>query len=1024
AHPPGLHSSNQISEPRSSSSNSSRPGAATGATDRPTSATKNLQQQQPSRRAAAAARGSRAEAFASAAYAQRSPAVPIAELSRPAAARPAAALLRQRRQLGLGRQQQRRSGFRSRGSYSDNESAAGPMLYSGQQQQRRRGLEGVSCRTRVGCFRGRFASLDRAAASAPLALLSSPTSSSSPSAAERRGREIRQLRRELAEAQAGAPAVCRRGAERQRQAPCRHLSAGWAARQPMRALDSRRLSARRQPGGRLNLLDWPVGVPVSGSGNDKRGRRSCLPSSWTSDTVGHSDADWPAARRRRCRLAGDVAAGARRLLRRICRPRVDPPGGLGLGGRLCGRLPPCRLQGLWRQRRFVDFNSDDALPAAWRPLPRPMAAAASAAASLRLVLRDFNSEGSGGGAASSLDALAFATLGCPKRCCSAYICLLAEHRRLVLCGPTGTGKTFLAGGSPVTMARLERRRSDDDEEADVSGAVAEFSGELPNRSCGPSWPRPQSRKPDPKRPSRGVQVLLLDSLQHLGPLAEARSGLAASRFVHHLHRAEGGLRQLQALDDGGIGVDFVGCCAPTIWSQCEACSVVTFADNAWWPKLPSRRPNRPPSRRGGTNLTTGCPGPGSAVNSFLEARGGGPDATVGPGPLLGCPLDPAASRDWFVSLWNHSLAPRLLAASSMTQSSAEDWEDPADWVMSTWPWPELPPGDGELVRLRSQTAAPDPLMTMLMKLREAAAASGRGEEDNLLATTSGVGTNRGGDPVSASDAAIISSGCRSLDTKSSRSSSLFSPSGVLQRAVWIVVVLVRMLQAVQMVLRRRRRRRRRNAFRCRRLRGGCGGGGGSRWISGLCGRQLCQFRCRCCISVDSMVARCPPRLFALLLPLTGSRLLLFPRRCRRCSCQQRRWRRPIWPPAGVVFRPGDVQIHGEHPGKLAVHVFLIAGNAGRGAVECLADAADVQHNADEQAETFGQPASSPENTNRAPLMKISLMALGSQKLKKVTHAANEQQGQASCREQAGYVKVVCGGGCGEGEANCCTVASQ
>uniref|UniRef100_A0A1I8G5F9 Uncharacterized protein n=1 Tax=Macrostomum lignano TaxID=282301 RepID=A0A1I8G5F9_9PLAT len=244
----------------------------------------------------------------------------------------------------------------------------------------------------------------------------------------------------------------------------------------------------------------------------------------------------------------------------------------------------------------------------------------------------------------------------------------------------------------------------------------------------------------------------------------------------------------------------------------------------------------------------------------------------------------------------------------MTQSSAEDWEDPADWVMSTWPWPELPPGDGELVRLRSQTAAPDPLMTMLMKLREAASASGRGEEDNSWYGCfrlcrwycGGGGGGGGGTRFDVDDC------------------------------------------------------------------GGCGGGGGSRWISGLCGRQLCQFRCRCCISVDSMVARCPPRLFALLLPLTGSRLLLFPPLP------------PVQLPAAAVAS--------------ANLAFLLA-------------------------------YSSPENTKQSSADEDQSDGFGIAEAEEGDHAANEQQGQASCREQAGYVKVVCGGGCGEGETNC-TVNSQ
>lgn len=43
-----------------------------------------------------------------------------------------------------------------------------------------------------------------------------------------------------------------------------------------------------------------------------------------------------------------------------------------------------------------------------------------------------------------LDALAFETL-IPKSVVQRYVSLLTEHKRAILCGPGGTGKTYLAG---------------------------------------------------------------------------------------------------------------------------------------------------------------------------------------------------------------------------------------------------------------------------------------------------------------------------------------------------------------------------------------------------------------------------------------------------------------------------------------------------------------------------------------------------------------------------------------------------
>lgn len=44
---------------------------------------------------------------------------------------------------------------------------------------------------------------------------------------------------------------------------------------------------------------------------------------------------------------------------------------------------------------------------------------------------------------NSVDSLAFDTL-IPKSIIHRYVSLLTEHRRIILCGPSGTGKTYLA----------------------------------------------------------------------------------------------------------------------------------------------------------------------------------------------------------------------------------------------------------------------------------------------------------------------------------------------------------------------------------------------------------------------------------------------------------------------------------------------------------------------------------------------------------------------------------------------------
>lgn len=43
------------------------------------------------------------------------------------------------------------------------------------------------------------------------------------------------------------------------------------------------------------------------------------------------------------------------------------------------------------------------------------------------------------------------------------------------------------------------------------------------------------------------------------------------------------------------------------------------------------------------------------INKFLESHCSGQDATLSPGMFLQCPVDVAASRLWFINLWNLNL---------------------------------------------------------------------------------------------------------------------------------------------------------------------------------------------------------------------------------------------------------------------------------------------------------------------------------------------------------------------------------
>uniref|UniRef100_A0A3B3ZFE9 Neuron navigator 1 n=1 Tax=Periophthalmus magnuspinnatus TaxID=409849 RepID=A0A3B3ZFE9_9GOBI len=327
-----------------------------------------------------------------------------------------------------------------------------------------------------------------------------------------------------------------------------------------------------------------------------------------------------------------------------------------------------------------------------------------------------------------VDALVFETL-VPKPMMLHYISLLLKHRRLVLSGPSGTGKTYLAqrlchylqqrslcGRTSAVTFNMHQQSPKDLQLylSNLANQIDRESGELP-------------------------LVIIIDDISDASAITELVNGALTCKYHkcpyiigttnqpvkmnsnHGLHLS---FRMITFSNNvepaNGFLVRYLHRKAVETYQQRELDAtqhqalmhVLDWVSQLWY-----------------------------HLHTFLEKHSTS-DFLIGPCFFLSCPVSVSEFRQWFIDLWNHSIIPYL-------QEGAKDgikvhgqkavWEDPVDWVRGTLPWPNAQQDQSKLfhlpppsVSLSSEDKKPlkdtpppssleaDPLMAMLLKLQESA----------------------------------------------------------------------------------------------------------------------------------------------------------------------------------------------------------------------------------------------------------------------------------------------------------------